>query len=83
MSTPNLNLGPFSCAQCQREINKDIESYLEFDEFFYHKQCYECSVCRVKFLLGDSMCHLSGSETSSLPIPNTSGVLFCRHHFIK
>lgn len=34
------------CSQCQKAIVADVE-YLEFEDKYWHKECFNCSKCQV------------------------------------
>lgn len=38
------------CSQCQKAIVADVE-YLEFDDKYWHKECFTCSKCQVRNIL--------------------------------
>lgn len=35
------------CSRCQKAIVADVE-YLEFEDKYWHKECFTCSKCQVK-----------------------------------
>jgi len=35
------------CSQCQKAIVADVE-YLEFEDKYWHKECFTCSKCQVE-----------------------------------
>jgi len=35
------------CSRCQKAIVADVE-YLEFEDKYWHKDCFTCSKCQVK-----------------------------------
>ncbi len=35
------------CGQCQKAILADVE-YLEFEDKYWHKECFTCSKCQVR-----------------------------------
>ncbi len=35
------------CSQCQKAIVADVE-YLEFEDKYWHKECFTCSKCHVR-----------------------------------
>lgn len=68
------NYSSFKCSQCEKEILPIFDIYVEFDQHFYHKECFKCNSCDSEFKF---------DKTLSIPILDKFGKLYCTNDFIK
>ena len=65
------------CGECNQSINVYETAYIEFDNIFYHKQCYSCQYCSVSFKIDNFV------ETNSIPLKDKFNRLVCVKDFIR
>ena len=62
------------CGDCNQTINA-YETYIEFDDIFYHEKCYACQYCSVSFKTDNLL--------ESIPLKDKFNRLVCVKDFIR
>ena len=73
---------PIICGDCKQVINS-YDTYIEFDNTFYHEQCYRCQYCCVSFATHQLEINNTEALNSMIPIKDKNNKLFCFNDLIK
>lgn len=75
-------MSALNCSNCKQEINT-YETYIEFDDSFYHAKCYKCQYCCVQFTTDNNQNDSNIDMTCLIPLKDKNNRLFCIKDVIR
>lgn len=82
-SVDQFQRSAIACGDCKKKINVSYEAYIEFDDTFYHEQCYRCQYCCVSFATQQLDSVNIEPTNCMIPIKDKENKLFCFNDLIR